>query len=85
MTKLEHEVWLEPSGLTMLCFAGKAGNEARAFSDPGSNLAHTFYASSHFGAMVIYYNNMGWGNYETGFEVTNFHIIHNRVINTIRA
>jgi len=66
---MKHEVWQDIEGKTMLCFAGKLGNEARELLEQDSNLVYTFYAESHYEAMNKYYEYMEWGNYETEFEV----------------
>ena len=66
---VKHEVWIDPEGLSTLCLSDEKGNDCRKSLEPGSKLIHTFYAVSHFEAMNIYYKFMGWGPYETVFEI----------------
>ena len=69
MSLIEHEVWEDEEGKTMLCQAGKVGEEARQLLEPNSRLIHTFSAASHFEAMNTYYQLMEWGEYETIDEI----------------
>lgn len=69
MSSLKHEVWRDEEGKTMLCYAGELGEQARQTLEPNSKLIHTFYASSHYEAMTVYYQFMDWGEYTTEFEV----------------
>ena len=69
MNNIKHDVWQESDGKTAVCFSDDSGKECRKLLEPGSKKIHNFYASSHFEAMTIYYNFMGWGKYETQFEV----------------
>jgi hypothetical protein len=69
MSSIKHEVWQEVGGETMLCYAGELGKQARLTLEPKVKLIHTFYASSHYEAMTIYYQFMDWGIYTTDFEV----------------
>lgn len=66
---VKHEVWEDPKGLTTLCLADERGDDCRKLLEPDSKLIHTFYASSHYDAMTIYYKFMDWGIYTTEFEV----------------
>jgi hypothetical protein len=68
MKGIEHEVWQDTEGLTGLYRADKRGDEKCAQPEKDSKLVHSFYASSHFEAMTIYYRFMGWGSYRTDFE-----------------
>jgi hypothetical protein len=69
MALVSHDIWMNKEGLTMLVFSGDLGKEARALLEEGSELIHSFDANSHFDAMTIYYEFMGWGKYETEFEI----------------
>ena len=66
---IKHEIWENPDGLTTLSIALKRGNEFREFLEPGSKLIHTFYASTYFEAMTIYYKFMNWGEYKIDLKV----------------
>ena len=63
--KLVHEMWRSPDGLTTVCLAGPNGAGARSQLDPKSELVLVFKASSHYEAMTLYHNRMGWGKYQT--------------------
>jgi hypothetical protein len=69
MAKLIHEVWQAPDdpGPTV-CLAGPHGDGCRATLSPNAKLLWTFEAGSHFEAMTIYYERMGWGTYTTDQE-----------------
>jgi hypothetical protein len=67
--KIKHEVWLDKEGLTCLCLSDERGNDAREMLGEGRQFIHSFYASSHFEAMTIYYQYMDWGEYKTIFEI----------------
>ena len=69
MKGIEHEVWRDTEGLTMLFRADKKGDDKSLQPEKGSKLIHSFYASSHFEAMTIYYEFMGWGTYRTDHEI----------------
>jgi hypothetical protein len=60
MEGMMHEIWREPEGNTACLFAGERGDGARILLEKGSLLVHTFYANSHYEAMTIYYEYMGW-------------------------
>ena len=65
---VRHELWEEDDGDEQtLCFAGPMGDGARATLRPGARLTWTVEASSHFEAMTLYYEHMGWGEYTTDF------------------
>lgn len=66
--KAEYQVWKSPDGLTTVCFADERGDASRDLLEHGSTLIHTFSAGSHYEAMTIYYQFMGWGGYTTPFE-----------------
>jgi hypothetical protein len=69
MDRLLHEIWDDSEGLAGLILAGEKGEAARKlFEEEGKKLVHTFYASSHFEAMTIYYDYYGWGEYITVYE-----------------
>lgn len=69
MDKLLHEIWEDSEGLPGLILAGEKGEAARKlFEEEGMKLVHTFYASSHFEAMTIYYGYYKWGEYITVYE-----------------
>jgi hypothetical protein len=69
MNKVLHEIWEDPEGLSAVAYAGEKGEAARKlFKEENMKLVHTFYASSHFEAMTVYYAYMGWGEYATEFE-----------------
>lgn len=66
MATLKHELWESPEGLTTFCLAGPMGDEARRLVvEPGSRLVWVVEATSHFEAMTLYYEHMGWGPYTT--------------------
>jgi hypothetical protein len=69
MKGIRHEVWEDSEGLTMLFRADKAGNEGWLQPEKNSKLIHSFYASSHYEAMTIYYEFMDWGVYDTPYEI----------------
>ena len=69
MAKIKHDIWEDPEGLTMLCFSDELGAESRTLLEPNSRIIHSFYADSHFDAMTKYYQFMGWGVYETEYEL----------------
>lgn len=66
---VKHEVWEDTEGLTTLCLADERGDDCRKLLEYNSKLIHTFYASSHYEAMTIYYKFMNWGEYTTEFEM----------------
>lgn len=69
MGRVLHEIWEDAEGLPGLIMAGEKGEAARKlFQEEGKKLVHTFYASSHFEAMTIYYDYYGWGEYTTVYE-----------------
>jgi len=67
--KLLHEVWEEvgpnSKSLHSLALAGPRGDQQRQLIGPNSRLVTTLEASSHFEAMTLYYQIMGWGEYTT--------------------
>jgi hypothetical protein len=58
-----HELWDEGEGRRTFCLAGPMGDEARACLGPDARLTWTVEAGSHFEAMTLYYEYMGWGAY----------------------
>ena len=67
MATLRHELWVEGDGQTF-CLAGPDGDQARAMLGPGAQLAWQVDAGSHFEAMSLYYEHMGWGVYTTAHD-----------------
>ncbi len=69
MSALLHEVWIdvdEETGddLPGLLLAGPGGDGARAMLG-NAQLVHTFHAASHFEAMNLYREFLGWEPYTT--------------------
>ena len=62
-----HELWDEGEGRQTFCLAGPAGDAARALLSSAAQLTWTVEAPSHFEAMTLYYEHMGWGVYTTDF------------------
>ncbi|MEQ4210161.1 hypothetical protein [Actinopolymorpha sp. B9G3] len=69
-----HELWEDPDddegagpSLTF-CLAGPRGDAARALLGKSARLTWTVNAESHFEAMTLYYEHMGWGTYTTDHE-----------------
>jgi hypothetical protein len=61
-----HELWedAEPTdqgGYLTFCLAGPHGDQARATLSKSAQLTWTVEAASHFEAMSLYYEHMGWG------------------------
>lgn len=66
MTKgIAHQIWKNKEGLTGVCFENSKGDDFRNLLEDDYKLIHTFYASSHYGAMKYYYKFMDLGEYET--------------------
>jgi len=65
---IKHQVWKDSEGLTGVCFANSKGDDYRNLLENDSKLIHTFYASSHFEAMTIYYEFMNWGEYQLVYQ-----------------
>ena len=63
---MRHELWLEEEGQTF-CLAGPLGEQARSLLGPTAHLVWTVEADSHYDAMTLYYEYMGWGAYTTDF------------------
>lgn len=65
-----HELWDDPEqeGRYLFCLAGSRGDQARATLSPSARLTWTVEADSHFQAMTLYYEHMGWGTYTTDQE-----------------
>jgi len=68
MTKIKHDIWENPEGLTSLIYSDELGAESRSLLEQNSKIIHSFYAESHFEAMTKYYEFMNFGIYETEFE-----------------
>lgn len=51
-----------------LLSCGPRGDEARALLSPSACLTWTVDADSHFDAMTLYYEHMGWGTHTTDQE-----------------
>ncbi len=70
--KLLHELWQDTGegdyGHYTFCHAGPLGDGARASLSPKAKLIWTVEAGSHFEAMTLYYQFMGWGEYTTHHE-----------------
>ncbi len=62
MKETKHDIWKDKEGLTTLCFSSNPNNT-------DAQIIHSFYATSHYEAMTIYYEFMNWGIYETDFEI----------------
>ena len=58
-----HELWDEGDHGQTFCLAGPRSDEARALLGPNARLAWTVEGASHFEAMTLYYEHMGWGVY----------------------
>ncbi len=67
-SNLVHEMWRDNDGLTMVCLAGSGGDGARSHLEQGAELVWVFQAASHYQAMTMYYQRMGWGEYTTEHE-----------------
>jgi hypothetical protein len=67
--KLVLEVWEdfddEGESLPALNYAGPRGEGSRGLLGPKARLLTTIRAGSHFEAMTIYYQLLGWGEYTT--------------------
>lgn len=56
-----HELWDEGDNGQTLRLAGPRGDAARGLLGPNARLVWTVEAPSHFEAMTLYYEHMGWG------------------------
>lgn len=65
-----HELWDDPrsEGRYTFCLAGPKGDNVRATLSPEARLTWTVEAASHFEAMSLYHEHMGWGPYTTDQE-----------------
>lgn len=52
----------------IFCLAGHRGDRARSLLSPSARLTWTVEAESHFHAMTLYHEHMGWGTYMTDQE-----------------
>ena len=64
---MRHELWIESDGGQLLCLAGPRGDDARRTLSHDARLAWTVEARSHFEAMTLYHEHMGWGEYRTDY------------------
>lgn len=66
-----HELWEDPEpsdgGYLTFCFAGPMGDDARVSLSPKARLIWSVEAPSHFVAMTLYYEHMGWEKYTSDF------------------
>lgn len=69
-----HELWEDPAdddgygpSLTF-CLTGPRGDAARSLLSASARLTWTVEAESHFEALTLYYEHMGWGTYTTDQE-----------------
>ncbi len=67
-SNLVHEMWRDKEGMTVVCLAGPAGDDARSLFEQDAELAWVFEASSHYQAMTMYYQRMDWGEYTSDHE-----------------
>ena len=65
-----HELWDDPEseGRYTFCIAGRHGDQARSMLSPRARLAWTVEVDSHFRAMTLYCEHMGWGAYTSDQE-----------------
>ena len=65
-----HELWDDPEseGRFTFCLAGPHGDQARSMLSASARLAWTVEADSHFRAMTLYHEHMGWGTYTSDQE-----------------
>jgi hypothetical protein len=63
---MRHELWVHADGQDF-CLAGPRGDAQRALVSSDARLVWTVEAESHFAAMTLYYEHMGWGTYTTDF------------------
>ena len=64
---MTHELWVENDNEQTFCLAGPHGDDARKELQKGAKLVWKCEASSHFEAMVKYYDYMGWGVYKSDY------------------
>ncbi len=62
-----HELWDQGDDGQTFCLAGPMGTDARRLLGDGARLVWTIEAHSHFEAMTLYYEHMGWGEYTTDY------------------
>ena len=62
---LRHEPWDEGENGLTFCLAGPMGNGARDIFGAAGRLVWEVEAGSHFEAMTLYWEHMGWGSYTT--------------------
>jgi len=69
MVDLLHEVWIandrRGQALESCCLAGPDGDDHRRRLPAGVRLAHSFWAGSHYEAMIVYHRLLGRGPYST--------------------
>lgn len=68
---MRHELWEDPEpsdgGYLTFCLAGPMGDDARASLSPKARLTWTVAAPTHFEAITLHYEHMGWGKYTSDF------------------
>lgn len=64
---LRHDLWVEPDGQQTFCLAGPLGDDARGLLAPGAQLVWHVEAESHFKAMTLYHEHMGWSPYTSEY------------------
>ena len=64
---MKHELWVESQDEQTFCLAGKHGEYALRSLGPNARLAWACEASSHFEAMTMYFECMGWGEYQSEY------------------
>jgi len=61
-----HELWIHGDGQSF-CLSGPLGDRQRALIPAGAELSWTVAADSHFEAMTLYHEHMGWPEYTSDF------------------
>jgi hypothetical protein len=64
---MRHELWDDGDNGQTFCLAGPLGDAARRLLANDARSVWTVDADSHFEAMTLYYEHMGWGRYTTDF------------------
>src|SRR5690348_2683360 len=57
---VRHELWVHSDGQDF-CLAGPRGDKQRSLMPSDARLVWTVEADSHFAAMTLYYEHIGWG------------------------
>ncbi|MGB6056913.1 MAG: hypothetical protein WBF71_01510 [Microthrixaceae bacterium] len=63
---MKHELWMD-EGMPSFCLSGPMGDDQRALHSDRAELVWTVEAASHFDAMTLFYEHMGWGVYSTDY------------------